>query len=248
MIYITGDTHGDFTRFTPGNFPEQETMNRNDYVIILGDFGGIWGDMRRERKKLEQLNSKPFTTLFLDGNHENYDKLSRFPVETWHGGQVQRIKPNILHLMRGQAYNIDGKTFFTMGGAQSHDIEGGILNPNAPDFEEQYWALRRSGFRFRVNHISWWKQELPSKSEYDTARQTLAAINHKTDYILTHCAPNEIEDIIGDSEYTHDHLTDFLQEIYQSVQYQHWLCGHYHINKNITKKFTVLYEQIVRIL
>ena len=82
MIYITGDTHGDFTRFTPGNFPEQETMNRNDYVIILGDFGGIWGDMRRERKKLSQLNSKPSTSLFLDVNHENYDKLTRFPVET----------------------------------------------------------------------------------------------------------------------------------------------------------------------
>jgi len=37
MIYITGDTHSNFTRFT-----EDNEMTKNDYVIICGDFGGVW--------------------------------------------------------------------------------------------------------------------------------------------------------------------------------------------------------------
>lgn len=42
MIYITGDTHSDFTRFTEDQFPIQSEMTKSDYVIICGDFGGVW--------------------------------------------------------------------------------------------------------------------------------------------------------------------------------------------------------------
>ena len=50
MIYITGDTHGEFgRRFNTQNFPEQKTMTKDDYVIICGDFGGIW-DFGQESK------------------------------------------------------------------------------------------------------------------------------------------------------------------------------------------------------
>ena len=40
MIYITGDTHSNFSRFEIERFPIQEQMTKNDYVIICGDFGG----------------------------------------------------------------------------------------------------------------------------------------------------------------------------------------------------------------
>ena len=39
MIYITGDTHAQFNRFSTKHFPEQKNMTRDDYVIICGDFG-----------------------------------------------------------------------------------------------------------------------------------------------------------------------------------------------------------------
>ena len=42
MIYITGDTHSDFSRFTEENFPIQSEMTKDDYIIICGDFGGVW--------------------------------------------------------------------------------------------------------------------------------------------------------------------------------------------------------------
>ena len=42
MIYITGDCHSDFVRFNKENFSEQAEMTKDDYVIICGDFGGVW--------------------------------------------------------------------------------------------------------------------------------------------------------------------------------------------------------------
>ena len=53
MIYITGDTHGGFQRFTTGSFPQQKQMGRSDYVIICGDFGGVWDGSRKEAYWLE---------------------------------------------------------------------------------------------------------------------------------------------------------------------------------------------------
>ena len=38
MVYATGDTHGNFLRFQAENFPEQENMTKNDYVVICGDY------------------------------------------------------------------------------------------------------------------------------------------------------------------------------------------------------------------
>ena len=58
MIYITGDCHGNFERFNTDIFPEQLEMNKEDYVIICGDFGGIWdksGDSKKEAMILNQL-------------------------------------------------------------------------------------------------------------------------------------------------------------------------------------------------
>ena len=78
-----------------------------------------------EKKTLE-ANLKPYTelpfsVLFVDGNHENFDLLNSYPVEIWKGGKVHRVKPNITHLMRGQVFEIEGKTIFTFGGATSID-------------------------------------------------------------------------------------------------------------------------------
>ena len=74
-IYITGDTHGDFQRFGSKYFPQQKEMSRGDYVVIAGDFGGLWDGSQKDQYWLDWLNKKPFTTLFVDGNHENFDLL-----------------------------------------------------------------------------------------------------------------------------------------------------------------------------
>lgn len=248
MIYATGDTHGNFQRFDAKYFPEQAGMTKDDYMIICGDFGGVWDNSNKEKQRLDWLEALPFTTLFVSGNHENFDMMREYPVEEWNGGKIQRIRPHVIHLMRGQIFDLQGYSFFTMGGARSHDIEDGILNPTAPDFEEQYWALRRMGGRFRVNHCSWWKQELPCVSEYEEAKRNLDRVDYKVDYIVTHCAPNSIVDKLGEGGYIYDPLTDFLENVKEKASFHYWLFGHYHNNKIIDDRFVLLWEQMVQVL
>ena len=154
-IWVTGDTHGNFQRFTTKNFPQLKGMNRNDCIIIAGDYGGVWAGEQADGRKLDWLEGKPFTTLFVDGNHENFDLLNSYPEQEWHGGRVHVVRPHILHLMRGQVFEIGGLTWFTMGGAASHDIQDGILDPASPDFEQEYWFKRRTRQMFRVKGVSW---------------------------------------------------------------------------------------------
>ena len=247
-VYATGDTHGNFLRFEEQHFREQEKMARSDYMIICGDFGGIWNGEPQDAETLDQLEALPFTTLWVDGNHENFDEIYNYPVEEWHGGKIHRIRPHVMHLMRGQVFEIEGRTFFTMGGARSVDVWDGILDPDEPGFELKYWALRRRQAVFRVKHLSWWEQELPSDKEYAEARRNLERVRYEVDYIITHCAPDSIQDELSGGKYLHDKLTGFLEELKNKAKFHYWLHGHYHGNKNIGDKFVLLYEQIVQVI
>ena len=247
MLFLTGDTHGSFERFNRKDFPEYEKVTRDDYILICGDFGGVWDGGHRDSRRLDFLEARPFTILWVDGNHENFDWLYQYPTEEWHGGKIHRIRSNIIHLMRGQVYDIEGHTFFTMGGASSHDIDDGILDPCASNFEENYWMLRRMGAYFRVNHVSWWKKELPTEEEYNEARRNLDGVNWTVDYIVTHCAPSRIQYQIGGDEYDRDQLTDFLDEVSVRANFTGWYFGHYHRTGVIRDKYHILYKNIVRL-
>ena len=79
-IFITGDTHGDFSRLLPAAFHEQRDLTKEDYLIICGDFGGVWDGGDAEQQWLDWLETRSFTTLFVSGNHENYDLLRNYPI------------------------------------------------------------------------------------------------------------------------------------------------------------------------
>ena len=248
MVFITGDCHGNFRRFGRRYFPEQEAMDRDDYIIVAGDFGGVWADTPEENYWLDWLEQRPFTTLFVDGNHENFCRLDTFPVRTWHGGSVHQIRPHVLHLMRGQLYEIMGKTFFTMGGAKSHDVEDGILDPAEPDFQVRQKDLKRAGKRrFRVLGHSWWPEELPSDEEYYTALKTLERTNWQVDYVITHCASTSIA-LSMDRHNEADNLTEFLEMVDRRLEYEYWFFGHFHDNRSVDQKHILLWDQIVQIL
>ena len=242
MIYITGDTHADFTRFGRSYL----TAAAGDYVIVCGDFGGVvWDASKQSRYWLKWLSDKPFTTLFVDGNHENYDLLNSYPVTEWNGGKVHFITDHIIHLMRGQVFDIDDIRFFTMGGASSHDIDAGILEPDDPDFRQKRKRLDRQTALYRVNHVSWWREELPSDEEMVEGLRNLNRCGYKVDVILTHCAPNEIHDIYSRGGYRHDLLTDYLEMIKNKCDFKYWFFGHYHANEAIGRKFVLLYDKIL---
>ena len=225
MIYITGDCHRDFERFNMSIFPEQREMTKEDFVIVCGDFGVVWNKKEESKEEtwlMDWLDCKSFTTLFVDGNHENFDRLYDYPVEEWHGGKVHKIRPSVIHLMRGQVFDIDGKSIFTFGGASSHDIAGGILEPDDPDFKKKKKKLDRGWRPYRINHVSWWKQELPSVEEMEEGRKNLATHDNKVDFIVTHCCSSSTQILLGGSMYKPDIETTYLEEIYQTTSFKKW--------------------------
>mgnify|MGYP001177963352 FL=1 len=244
MIYITGDTHSDFSRFTEENFPIQSEMTKDDYVIICGDFGGVWTseeESSREKDALDWLDNKSFTTLFVDGNHENYTRLYNYPMEEWNGGKVHKIRDSVLHLMRGEIFDIDNKKIFAFGGAKSHDIQDGILNL---DEEEKIYNYRKRGAYFRIRDFSWWDLELPTNQEMENGIENLEKVNYKVDYIISHCCPTSIQALIN-STYKRDILTDYLQQVSEKCTFKRWYFGHYHDYRQVNAQFTLLYEDIL---
>lgn len=251
MIYITGDCHADFHKFSTNAFSEQKEMSRDDFVIVCGDFG-IWHDTSEERYWLDWLSEKSFTLLFVDGNHENFDRLysEEFEVVDFHGGKAHKIRENIYHLMRGYVFELCGKKFFAFGGASSHDIDDGILDEEDFDdyseFKKTVLSWYNTGKMFRVNHISWWKEELPSEEERQLGLKTLDEHGNKVDFIISHCCPQQIASVFSHGGYKPDELTSYFNVIAETVDFSKWFFGHYHDNQVVMSKFVMLYEQIVR--
>ena len=251
-VWITGDIHGDPTRLGSKfwkRFPLTDGKDDN-FVIITGDFGLVWAypcESRQENNWLNWLESKNFTTLWCDGNHENFDRIysSEYPVEEWHGGKVQFIRPHVIHLMRGEIYDILDAKFFVFGGAQSHDIRDGILDPEKDKEKIKDWN-KRWNVSFRVNHRSWWKEEQPSEAEMQNGLANLDKAGNKVDFIISHGCPQQVASMMGYFET--DPISAYFNTIAETVQFDDWYFGHYHRNETIMCKFHCLYDNIIRIL
>lgn len=261
-IFVTGDIHGQPAgRFCKIDFPEGCSLTKNDYIIILGDFGLIWDktESKAEKHWLDWLDSKPWTTLFIDGNHENYDRLNDFktyPYEEWCGGLVQRIRPSVMHLCRGEIFNIDGYKFLAMGGANSHDIQHGIIDPadyaTRDEMKDACRALeaKHGGWQFtmyRVKGESWWEQEVPNAAERDNCISNLSLVNNKVDFILSHEAPSSVVALFNRGYKPTEYALWLETELRQKVDYKKWYFGHYHIDLAINDRDVCFYESIRQI-
>lgn len=252
MIWITGDTHKDedINKLSNKSFKIGKTMTKRDFVIVAGDFGFILDGSKSEKWWLDWLSTRPYTILFIDGNHENFDILNSYPIEMWNGGKVHKIDNNIFHLMRGQVFNIDGKKIFTFGGATSIDKSS------------------------RKNFISWWEQELPTTQELNEGIDNLEANNWEIDYVITHCCSNKTLDIVIDYKdkvqeekevrykglgynfkekpkyrYEADILNKYFDFIEKNLKYSHWFFGHYHIDfENIVENQTAIFQKVIKIM
>ena len=229
MIYLTGDTHGDASRLSAKHFPQGKDLTGNDIVIVVGDFGMIWDNVpsKSEEYWLNWLSEKPWMTLFLDGNHENFTRLDALDEVKIFGGKAGRVNNTIFHLKRGEAYNIDGYKFFVFGGGKSIDKAQ------------------------RIPDVSWWDRELPNYAEYRNGCHHLARFSHEFDYILTHDAPAsiyvEMDKKYGLVKEGNFDLPKFLEKVRQSTSFKHWYFGHFHFNDTFDEKFSCLYHAVVQL-
>ena len=144
--------------------------------------------------------------------------------------------------MRGEVFDLDDKKFFAFGGAQSQDIQDGILNL---DEEERIYEYRKRGAYFRIRDFSWWDLELPTEEEMKNGIKNLEKVNYKVDYVISHCCPTNIQSLLGRGTYKKDYLTDYLQEISEKLEFKKWYFGHYHENRQVNEQYILLYEDIV---
>ncbi len=227
MIYCTGDTHGNQSKWMEQIEP---VLAPGDMLIVSGDFGiGFWnGPYWSEEGFFDHISQQKFSVLFADGNHENFDRLESYPVEMWNGGRVHKIRHNLIHLMRGEVYDMEGKAVFVFGGGHSFD---------------RY---------MRQEHVSWWAREMPSEEEYRNGERNLRRINDKVDYIITHTAPSESVYYLstiqklgikndGAEEFP---LTGFLDSVQKRTAYQRWYFGHFHVDMELWRNQAAIFSTV----
>lgn len=213
-------------------------LTENDYVIVTGDFGFPFtpDDIKEYDNNVKSeytewirwFNERPYKVLFVDGNHDNHDWWSGQPVTEMFGGKVQ-VHPhakNVIHLMRGEVYEIEGKTVFTFGGAASVDKE------------------------WRTEGYSWWSGEEATFAETENALENLDRVGYKVDYIITHTMPQNVTATIPRFSYKLSPCATatFLNTVLERVRYDKWFCGHFHIDMTVPfKRLFVLYETVHRL-
>lgn len=237
-VFVTGDTHQTIDVNKVKNFAQGEGsgLNKSDVVIVAGDFGVIWDAQQTDNEKrvISWYNSLPFSVAFVDGNHENHDRLDMLPTAKKWGNEVGVVSPFIFHLRRGNVYDINDIRFWVFGGGVSID------------------KARRQ------EYVSWWKQELPSYPELLNGRANLTEVGDEVDFIITHTAPNNIcaklvRMYLGgmiDAKYANEekYLRDYFEDISDNVKFKAWFFGHFHVDAGfVDNKFVALYNSVVEL-
>ncbi len=223
-IYITGDTHGDIAEL------DSRTaglgLAENDILIVTGDFGFDWNPEVIERWK---EHGRPYTVLFCDGNHENFDILESLPEEKRFGSTVGKLGGKTFRLLSGHMYDIGGLKTFVFGGASSIDR------------------------KYRVPGRSWWPQEIPPHKVFETARKTLRKNSWKFDIFLSHtCDPETKKHVLDAGAFDFcdpvEEMIDMLdKEISENRgSYRMHFFGHFHTDRDRGKRHC-LYQRVVPI-
>lgn len=224
MIYVTGDTHGDVDRLFD---KELKKLKKDDTLIICGDFGFVWDGNDREMKILDELGSRRYNVLFVDGTHENYELLnSKFRMTVWNKGRVHRVSGTCFHALRGEIFEIEGNRIFTFGGGESRDKE------------------------MRLEQGTWYREEMPSAAEMESGAEKLDEYGDEVDYIITHEPPSLVKStmLLRSSEPDEvNKLNGYLEQLNRACRFKHWYFGSMHEDKVVTPVHTAVFRRILPI-
>ena len=218
MIYVTGDMHGDMSRFKDSKLKK---LKKGDMLIVCGDFGFIWDGSKQETAALKKIGELKYTVAFVDGCHENFDLLESYKECTWNGGMARVLTGNLVHLMRGQVYTIEGKKIFTFGGGHSQDIE------------------------IRRDTETWYEREHPTVDEVQEGVRNLLECDGKLDYVVTHEPPESLKRCLDVNILQRLETDAFFEQIIEQCEFKRWFFGKCHINKIIPQKFYALFDNVI---
>ena len=212
MIYITGDTHRDFSRIY------KLKKDSDNMLIVLGDVGINYCLNEEDKNCKEYLKKLKLKLFCVRGNHEERpENISTYKEVEMFGGKVfiEEEYPNLIFAKDGEIYNIDGKKILVIGGAYSVD--------------KQYRLLH--GYK-------WFKDEQLTKKEMDTILDKTKGKHF--DIVLTHTCPYKYDPrevfMQGlDQSKVDKSMENFLYKIEENINYDKWYCGHYHTEKQVDK-------------
>lgn len=143
-LVLAGDWHGDtaWARQVIRHAPVAADGQR--LIIQLGDFG-VWpggSGVRYLDAIAAALAEFDAVCLFIDGNHEDFPQLARYPMDS---DGLREIRPRLFHLPRGTRWNWRGIRFLALGGATSLD---------------RPW---------RTAGVDWWPEEELTRADVDHA-------------------------------------------------------------------------------
>jgi hypothetical protein len=221
LVYVTGDTHGDRDRLSRFAL---KGIKPGDTLIVCGDFGFIWNDDKDEQKFIRKLAKRKYNICFIDGTHDNFTLLNNYEQSEWNGGKVHKIYGNVYHLMRGQVFTIEGKTFFTMGGGESPDID------------------------MRNENETWDREEIPSKEDLLEGIKALESRGGKVDYIITHEPPAKIKSFLNLQQGDNIRFTvlnTYFEELSKDCKFTRWFFGSMHIDKFISSTHVSVFKNVI---
>ena len=218
MIYVTGDLHGDKTRFKSKGMRK---LRRGDYLIVCGDFGFLWDDSKKEQKLLKWIGKRRYHVLFVEGTHDNLDLLAQYPESEWNGGKVRVISGKLRYLSRGSIFQLEDSSIFVFGGGASEDSDT------------------------RLESGTWWKDELPTLEEVAAARKALAQRGNAVDYIITHQPSRRIGQFLSIEKNEMSILDAFLDEVRENCRFKRWYFGCVHLDKPVPPAEVALFRCVV---
>ena len=222
MIYFTGDMHGDGDRISRAALIN---VHDGDTLIVCGDFGFLWDGGSRERRALERLSGRGPNVLFIDGTHENFSLLNALPTVTYRGGKAHKLTDRVYHLMRGQIFEIEGRTVFTFGGGETPELE---LQTDEELTED--------------------RPEVPTRLEMLEGIRNLERVDYRVDYVATHEPPGGVRDFLtlsSKSAPTVSAIGAYLDELAQQAAYTRWFFGSLHRDTFISSSSICVFENIV---
>ena len=220
MILVTGDIHGDTGRFSDKRVKK---LRKGDTLLICGDLGLIWDGSDREKRVLKRLGKRKYDILFVEGAHENFDELEKYPTEQWNGGTVRIISGNLRQLLRGNVFTLGGKRVFAFGGGSGEENGG-----KAPCGEA---AAAR--------------YELASEAELSESDRNLADCGNTVDYVVTYEPPVTIAEFLDRKVSAADTVGVYLDRKRAEIKFTQWFFGKYHLNKPVPPKFTAVFDNVI---
>lgn len=214
-FFLTGDTHGDFSRFK--NYDEEIQKDEHTAIIILGDAGLNWTLDEYDAQVKNFLSKRyKFRIYCVRGNHEARPQNvhgMKLVYDEDVGGEVyiQDKWPNIRYFKDFGLYLIDGLEVAVVGGAYSVD---------------KWYRLDRGAI--------WYEDE--QLTDQEMLDCTVEFTGAEVDVVLTHTCPVTWEPtdlfLNGIDQSRIDKSMElFLEELAKCFGWKVWCFGHYHADR-----------------